>query len=414
MTMRQTKVQTKVETRFQARFQIQRHSHSHSLFKMLMRALALCLLPLAGLPAHAGEPLPAGLSNCQASFPLARDGADQKLARGFNLPNWDPAYSGYKPDDSLLGQLNALGFTHIRLPVPAERFMETFSTPEQISAYSAALDAEVTRLVGLDYAVSIDLHPSSPFQHLHMQQPEKGLALLLDAWDRIAALSVQWPRELVYFELLNEPAPSQSVWWPQAQKLVTHLNATEPGRKLVVGPAVFQRSEILAASEPLVGEGLVYAIHYYDPMVFTHQAMTWMPQSPLALISHVPFPADASSPLLIKQVEKLKAAGMSDAAERMLESYRDGWNAERIAAALAEVGKWSRDHKLPVIINEFGTLTFAVDPHARAEWLRAVRTAAEQNCLGWTHWDFSDGFMMVNPETTLPDPLVLDALLPQS
>ena len=378
----------------------------------IIASLALCLL--TGTSAWAGNDNMPGLAGCEAVSSLANGGADARLARGFNLPNWDPDYTGYKPDDSLLIQLHQLGFSHIRLPVQAERVMARFSSAEQIATYLQAMDRDVQRLVGMGYAVSVDLHPSEPFQSLHQSEPETGAALLHEAWDRIAGVAseMSWPLADVYFELLNEPVPDQALWWSQAQALVTHLNETAKGRKLVIGPAVFQRVEVLAAAEPLKGEGLIYAIHYYDPMAFSHQGMTWMPGSPLAIIGQMPFPGDATSPAVVEQAEKLKAAGMEDAAEGLLQSYQQGWDADRIATSLASVGDWSRRNNLPVIINEFGALTFDVDAHDRANWLRAVRDGAEANCLGWAHWDFSDGFAMVDSHTTLPDPLVLDALLP--
>ncbi len=91
-------------------------------------------------------------------------------------------------------------------------------------------------------------------------------------------------------------------------------------------------------------------------------------------------------------------------------AYQVRWDPARIKTELATVAAWARDHKVAVLINEFGVLNFDVDPWARADWLRAVRNAAEHHCFGWTHWDFSDGFAVVDPRTTLPDPFILDAL----
>ena len=332
----------------------------------LVSALIFCSFGTTATHAQTLGGKPAGLTECARKALLAPEGRDAKLARGFNLPNWTPDYSGYKPDDSLLAQLHQLGFTHIRLPITAERTMSKFASDAEISAYLKALDVEVTRLIGLGYVVSIDMHPSRAFQNLHIHAPGEGLAVLKQAWDRIAEFGKDWPVDAVYFELLNEPAPQQSVWWQHAQKLVKDLNEVSPGRRLIVGPAVFQRVEVLASAEPLQGEGLVYAIHYYDPMVFTHQAATWMEGSPLAVIGQMPFPGDDKSPGLIAQVEKLKAAGMDEAAQGVQESYAKGWNADRIEASLASVGDWSNRHDAPVIVNEFGTLTFDVNPHDRA------------------------------------------------
>ena len=361
-------------------------------------------------PAHAGSAI------CAATQPMARGRVDAALSRGFNLPNWAPEHDGFKPDDALLSQLLKLGFSHIRLPFNGERLMKRFSSPAKAETYLNALEKAALRLHGLGYVVSIDMHPGDQFQHLHQSAPEKGYNLLVEAWDRISerASSSNWPLQGIYFELLNEPVPPQEIWWLQAQRLVIRLNERAKGRRLVVGPAVYQRYEPLLSADPLVGEGIVYAIHYYDPMVFTHQAMTWDESSYLSRIGQIPFPADASHPALLAQIEKLEASGDEEGAADLRKTFEKKWDAARIDAALAPVGDWARRNNVTVIINEFGVLDFDVDPWARAGWLRAVREGAERHCLGWTHWEFSDGFGMVDPKTTLPDPLVLDALLSSS
>ena len=145
--------------------------------------------------------------------------------------------------------------------------------------------------------------------------------------------------------------------------------------------------------------------------MFTHQAMTWDPNSYLSDVGHLPFPADAGHPLIVEMVKKFRVKGNEEAAMDIEETYAKRWDAARILSDLTQVGDWSREHQVPVIVNEFGVLTFDVDMWARHDWLQAVRRGAEQNCLGWTHWDFSDGFALIDSATTLPDPFVLDALV---
>jgi hypothetical protein len=57
-----------------------------------------------------------------------------------------------------------------------------------------------------------------------------------------------------------------------------------------------------------------------------------------------------------------------------------------VSPARSRAGDWARRHRQAVVLNEFGVLAGApvVD---RLYWLEAVRRAAEQACLGWTHWD---------------------------
>lgn len=351
------------------------------------------------------------LAHCGQSHAFSVTGAHGRLARGFNLPNWAPSYQGYRPDTFLLEHLRAEGFSHVRLPVPAEKIMARFTSGNERKILIDALDAMVLRLVALDYAVSIDLHPHGPFARLHKDHPEEALTILKEGWDYLVSHAHDWPKSRIYFELLNEPTPEPDLWWQQAQSLVTHLNQADPGRSLIVGPAVFQRYEPLLGSKPLAGDNLLYAIHFYDPFLFTHQAMTWAPGSYAGELSHLPFPADINHPALKKQIAKFKKNGRSDIVRALEETYQLPWDAARIKATFAKVGEWSVRHKAPVIVNEFGVLNFAVDGVDRAAWLRAVREGAEAACLGWAHWDFSDGFAMVDPETTIPDPHVMEALL---
>jgi endoglucanase len=89
------------------------------------------------------------------------------------------------------------------------------------------------------------------------------------------------------------------------------------------------------------------------------------------------------------------------------------WTEERVAAAIGEAAAWATRHRRPVIINEFGVLSFKAAPADRARWLRAVRTAAEQHCIGWTHWEYADGFGFVRrvEGREAPDEAIVDALL---
>jgi len=366
--------------------------------------------PSAILHAAEGIAPPDPYAHCPQDHPLKRGNDSALLARGFNLPNWDPLYSGFKPDDALLSALKQQGLQHVRLPVDGENLISAHHDADHRRAYLDQLDETVTRLVGLGFAVSVDMHPAGHFQKLHSMAPKRAFEQLQEAWQHIVERGRDWPREQVYFELLNEPTPPQNVWWPQAQKLVNWLNDVDKGRRLVVGPAVFQRHEPLVASPPLKGDNIIYAIHFYDPFLFTHQAMTWDEGSFMSRLKQLPFPGSLDHPAVQEQIRRFSAAGETDAVEEIRNAYETPWNADRIRDELSATATWARQHKAAVIINEFGVLDFDVDRFARTDWLRAVRSAAESQCLGWAHWDFSDGFAMVNPQTTLPDPYVLDAL----
>ncbi|WP_162916841.1 glycoside hydrolase family 5 protein [Cohaesibacter haloalkalitolerans] len=353
-----------------------------------------------------------GLSQCPAGHPLSTNGRDSRLARGLNFPNWRVKNPDLKPDDDLLGKLFSEGFTHIRLPIEPVMVMEPFASPEEINQYMSELEGMLGRLTGMGYAVSIDMHPSSAvIAELYERNHELAFKLLTQAWEGLASKLKNWPFDDVYFDLLNEPT-DHGQWWPAAQVLVSRLNSIAPGRRLIVGPGIWQRYEPLLQSQPLNGNDLIYAIHFYSPMVFTHQSMNWDEGSSLSAISNVPFPASINHPSVMNQIIQLKSAGKSKAAEELSKAYEEPWNSERIGKIFKQVGQWASAHNVAVIVNEFGVLDFTVGMEDRGRWIRAVREGAELACVGWAYWDVGpDGFGLIDDKTRNVTPYAIDALL---
>ncbi|MCT4655759.1 MAG: glycoside hydrolase family 5 protein [Cohaesibacter sp.] len=336
------------------------------------------------------------------------------LARGINFPNWAPDYRGFKPSEGQLAELFELGFTHLRLPIEGEKLMPAFSSSEETKDFLDHLKRSVQQLQRLGFALSLDMHPGPDFSSLHETKPKQGFEQLRIAWEQLInglSLASAGVQKRLVLELLNEPVPPQGIWWPQAQKLVTHLRKSGITLPLVVGPANYQRFETLVASKPLQGTGLIYAIHYYDPFVFTHQGISWDDTSPLKDIAFLPFPASLDHGAVKAQLYDLKIRGKRKAVEEIETVLARPWTRERIAADLQKVKEWAMEAQAPVLLNEFGVLNFAVAQSARTKWIQSVREAAEDACLGWAHWEYSDGFGFADPQTGQLDPAMIKALL---
>ena len=74
--------------------------------------------------------------------------------------------------------------------------------------------------------------------------------------------------------------------------------------------------------------------------------------------------------------------------------------------------EWAKARHVPLTCNEFGVYRNYSNPDDRMRWLTAVRTALEQNGIGWTMWDYQGGFGVVTKKdgTTTQDDTVLRAL----
>jgi endoglucanase len=333
------------------------------------------------------------------------------LARGFNLPDQVPAIASQRPDLSTLKWLRARGMTHVRLPVRGEALMSRFSSPAAIRAASDDFRRIVDILLRLDFAVSADMHPGEDFARLHRADPAAALSALTDGWRQLARSIALLPTDRVFAELLNEPHTDDAVWRAQVARLVADLRGELPSTTFIVGPAPYQRVEALAAWRPLSDRNVVYAFHYYDPMPFTHQGLSWDAADPLSRLEGVPFPTTRNDPAMMRLLDGLRSRGEADLVSSIDRALDQPWSRQTIDAQFAALADWSRRNDAPVILNEFGVLRFKAPRAARLDWLKAVRESAQANGFGWAHWEYNQGFGLLD-EAGRPDRPLIETLLP--
>jgi endoglucanase len=342
--------------------------------------------------------------------PLPRTVAPARLdalSRGFNADGW---INGEVPSRELLQQLRRAGISHVRLPVPAERVMPRFASKTERDATLGVLDKALKQLTALGYATSVDLHPGERFNRLHKEDPDAALQEMQQAWSGLADVIRSHPADRVFAELLNEPDTDADKWQAEVETLAAFVRKLLPATTLVVGPVNWQRADSLPRFRPLQDPDVVYAIHFYDPMVFTHQAH-WDAQDPLHDIIDLPYPINAGDPKVRAMRQDLQARGASKALLMLdvaIAAAKDKPAADRwLAPAL----QWQQQFARPIIVNEFGVLKAGAPRESRLRWLAEVTAYAREHCWGWAHWELAQGFGLVDRSTGRPDPDVMRALL---
>jgi endoglucanase len=334
------------------------------------------------------------------------------LARGFNLTGWLDGEETRRPDFAVLASLRRRGFTHIRLPVTAERLVPALSGAPEIAQRIGELDSAIDKLIALGFGVSLDFHPGNKLSRLHVAEPERAFGLMQALWSELARRYRNRPADHLFFEVLNEPSVDSKIWNDQGPRLVEAIRREAPNHTIIYGPANFQRIEALLELDPVPQQNVVYAIHFYDPMVFTHQGLDWS-DDPLRYLHGVPFPAQRSDPKVVRLNEELTKSGRQTAAALLERQLGRAWTSERIGSEFGKAAAWAQRHQRPVIVNEFGVLNWKASPADRIRWLEAVRRSAEQHCIGWTHWDYADGFGFVQRRNgvEIADEAVVKALV---
>jgi len=361
------------------------------------------------------QPGPGAQPACEAQWPagvlLARLAT---LARGFNLTSWLDASPLRRPDMAVLTRLHARGFTHVRLPVTAEFLMDAFSGAQEIARQSAELDRAIDGLIAIGFGVSLDMHPGSRFAELYLAEPKRAYDLLEALWRSLARRYAHRPADRLFFEVLNEPNVNRRVWNADGPRLVEAIRREAPAHTIVYGGTHYQRIDALDEMRPVGDANVVYAVHFYDPMVFTHQGLDWSADDPLRFLQGVPFPAQLTDRAVERLLQRLAMEGRAAAAAQLVIQLRRPWTDERIDAEFARAQAWAAGQRTAVIVNEFGVLSWKAAPAARVRWLAAVRRAAERHCIGWAHWDYADGFGFVRrleDGRERPDEAIVSALV---
>jgi endoglucanase len=283
------------------------------------------------------------------------------MRRGFNLTGWIDHRVGAlprRPSQELLNKLAGLGFAHVRLPLTAELVMPEFATEDAINSTFAEVDDALMRLFASGFAVSIDVHSGAGFEALHKRDPEAGLRSLASLWRRLARRYAAQDPERLYFELLNEPAINSDLWRAQALSLITTIREFNPNRTIVYGAARFSRYDRLIAEVPLAADNIVYAVHYYDPMPFTHQGANWSGSDPYRFYHDIPFPAAIDDDRIDLLTAELKKQRRDFAVSTLQQSYSEPWTEARIEQEIAKVGEWATRMNVAVIAS------FVCAPHA--------------------------------------------------
>lgn len=340
----------------------------------------------------------------------------QHLRHGINASEWfaqsandySAARTNRYTDAQDIALMARLGFDHVRLSIDAVPLEQLPLGREGLNAdFLARLDRTVGAVLADGLAVEIDLHPESGFKQQLLSNDDAVDRLTL-LWRRLATHYATRDPERVFFEILNEPEVNDPYRWAGIQaRLAAAIRESAPRNTLIATGANYSGIQDLLTLHPLSDGNVIYTFHFYNPTEFTHQGASWGPAW-WSYTHGVPYPATESSMQeILKQVP--------DAANRyQLESYwLDHWDAHRVHLLIDEAAAWGRENHVPLNCNEFGVYRGLSDPASRANYIRDVRTALEEDGIGWAMWDYRGGFGVVWKEDGQParvDESVVSAL----
>lgn len=285
----------------------------------------------------------------------------------------------------------AKGLDHVRLPVRFSAHAAENPPYEIESAILKRVDWAIEQAQENGLSLIIDLHH---YQEL-MKEPARHADRLVALWQQIAERFKEAP-PTVAFELINEPCDKFTPEYlnPLTARALAAVRAKNPTR-LVIADSYFWASADQLKNLTLPDDpNLVASFHMYQPILFTHQGMSWM--GPEYQTRGIVFPGPARQPIApVAAAESVE----------WVKTWFTGYNTLAIAEnpngpkAIFEyfqtVEAYVAASGRRVYMGEFGVAD-SVDPTSRENWLRLVRVGAEERQIGWAVWDDGARFRAMN------------------
>jgi aryl-phospho-beta-D-glucosidase BglC (GH1 family) len=332
------------------------------------------------------------------------------LRHGINASEWLAQSSDYSPqrlrtfttlDD--IAKMHSMGFDHVRLSIDPAIFRcdGAWSQCERVQV----LDEVIAKALSQDLAVIIDIHPNDEYKR-QLSSSDSAAEKFTMLWGQIASYYAKSNPEMLFFEVLNEPEVNLYRWAGLQQSVVSVIRRAAPSHTIIVTCGEYSNPDDLVRMPQVADDNFIVNFHYYSPHIFTHQGASWG-SGYWSTLRQVPFPGapDLVAAAVAKQTDAF-------ARWKLTQYGLEHWDAEHIAGEIRFAAEWADSRHVPLTCNEFGVYRNYSNPDDRMRWLAAVRTALEQNKIGWTMWDYQGGFGVVTKKngTTVEDDAVLRAL----
>ncbi len=316
------------------------------------------------------------------------------LKHGISLSNWFTD-SGREPLVARdFDQIKAAGFDHVRIPVNPESLGFSLYDGEsgRVLFDFSNLDAAIGMARDHGLSAILDIRPSDGLM-AQIEQDPRAEAGLITLWQHIADHYKPYSTSTIVFELLDEPRfkGAGSQYRMLIGDVVAAIRQVAPRNTLIVDLPKSATLEGFDDFVQLADDNTVYAFHFYEPYIITHQGLKAAPALGRALryFRGLPYPSQGVN----AATNYAPDAGDTDEVKKELGDYTmAGWDAGHIAGRIKMAADWAAANHQRVICTEFGVARRFIDPASRYQWIADTRKALEANNIGWTLWDYTDAF----------------------
>lgn len=302
-----------------------------------------------------------------------------------------------------LKALAQAGFDHVRLPVdPMKLGWQAATGAAGAFGRQPLLDEVVHRIIDAGLNLILDFHPDGA--SLGFLRTAGGEPAWVEAWGAWAGRYAAIPSDRLVFELMNEPSrvygTDRGAWTRAQARAVERIRKSAPANWIMT-TGTYDPLNYVRSLEPPADRRIVATAHCYWPYELTHMGASWDDAVTTGRrdVRNLRYPANLTAP----DAPHVAPGGDPERVGRLVREYlAAGWDIEKIRPHIEDTAKWSHERGIPVHFTEFGVLRLYADPDSRLRWLSDVRSLLESYGIGWSLWDLSCTFGIIELDGTGP------------
>ncbi len=284
-------------------------------------------------------------------------------------------------------RIKEIGCDHLRLPVDFENiYDEKAQKPVEIGYEFIDKCIEMCKKCELNVVLDLHKAPGYTFDDQEYSanffKDTKLQNVFLDIWDNLSKRYAKYS-DMMMFEMLNEVTSFDVIdeWNDLALRCIKVIRKNAPKVKILYGGVGYSSVTAVKYIPAPYDENIVFNVHCYEPMVFSHQGAYWMEKMDLCL--GMPYPVDEKKyHYAYENVPSIKYSLLGDADNALKLLKKDFFiNLFKEAVECAE------KYNVPLYCGEYGVIDQA-DPASTLNWIKDINNAFRHYGIGRALWSY--------------------------
>lgn len=316
--------------------------------------------------------------------------------RGVNLGGWlsqgklDKEHLDTFIVEDDIKRISEFGVDHVRLPVDYENIEDDNGNAKESGYEYIERCFMWCEKYGLN--IVLDLHKTCGYAFDNIKESEGFFTnenlqnRFYRTWDNLSKHFAKYSH-MVMFEMLNEVTKFEysDSWNKIAKKCFEIIRKNAPTVKILLGGVGYSAVNAVKLLPLPFDENVVYNIHCYEPMIFTHQKAYWVEGMPDDLSISYP----DSFEKYVKETDRVPSVRNGLFLEHDVIEYYRILGKEFFYKIFEEPALIASERNVALYCGEYGVIDRA-DPISSINWLKDINAGFEKYGIGRAIWSYKE------------------------